>query len=331
MNKGIITASLALGLLTSVGGAAHAQQSAENPIVMKLASTGGIGSVEAALGEEIKQAVEFLSLGGIKVEFYPASQLGSAMEQLNGVMAGDVQAMYEEVTIFEEALPSLKVFGMPYVVTDPLVVRKVINGPIGKKFSEDMIERSGMRILGIAIKEPRNLTTEKPIHSLGDIKGLKIRVMNVPSSVDLWTALGANPTPMAFSEVYTSLATGVIAAQENPVDVIADNKLYEVQKYVTETAHIQANSMVVVNNQFFTSLPPDLQKALEDGVRIATDFNTQIHMARGQATRDFLRRKGMTIENIDLAPFVNASTGVYKSYVGKYFSQDLYDSIHNMK
>lgn len=331
MNRRVIVGCLAVGLLALVGGPAAAQQAAAKPIVMKLGSTGGVGGVEAALGEEIKQAVEFLSLDRIKVEFHPASQLGSAMEQLNGVMAGDIQAMYEEVTIFEEALPSLKVFGMPYVVTDPLVVRKVIDGPIGKKFSEEMIKRSGMRILGIAIKEPRQLTTKKPIHSIVDLKGLKIRVMNVPSSVDLWKAFGANPTPMAFSEVYTSLATGVIEAQENPVDVIADNKLYEVQKYVTETAHIQANSMVVVNNLFFTSLSPDLQKALQDGVRIATDFNTKIHMLRGQATREFLRQKGMTIEKVELKPFVNAAKDVYKSYAGKYFSQDLYNEIHQMK
>jgi TRAP-type transport system periplasmic protein len=308
-----------------------AQQQPEKPYLFKIGSTGGVGSVEGALGDEIKEAVEFISMGRIKVENHPASQLGSAQEQLNGVMAGDIQGLLEEVTVFEEACPSLKVFGMPYIVTDPLVVRKVINGPLGQKFSEEMIKRAGMRILGIAIKEPRQLTTKKPIKSLADIKGLKIRVMNVPSSVDLWKSLGTNPTPMAFSEVYTSLATGVIEAQENPVDVIADNKLYEVQKFVTETAHIQANSMVVVNNKFFTSLPPELQKALKEGIDIATEFNTRIHMSRGQATREFLRQKGMTVSKIDVKPFVDASVGVHKAYVGKYFSQDLYDQIHKMK
>jgi TRAP-type transport system periplasmic protein len=321
---------LCLAVLGLLAGPVSAQQPAKQ-YIFKLGSTGGVGGVEAALGDEIKQAVEFISMGRVKVEYHPASQLGSAEEMLNGVMTGDIQGLIEEVTVFEEACPSLKVFGMPYIVTDPMIVRKVINGPLGQKFSEEMIKRSGMRILGIAIKEPRQLTTKKPIQSMADLKGLKIRVMNVPSSVDLWKSLGTNPTPMAFSEVYTSLATNVIEAQENPVDVIADNKLYEVQKFVTETAHIQANSMVVVNNKWFTSLPPDVQKAVKEGVDIATEFNTRIHMIRGQATRAFLREKGMTVSKIDVKPFMAASQGVHKGYVGKFFSQELYDQIHNMK
>ena len=113
--------------------------------------------------------------------------------------------------------------------------------------------------------------------------------------------------------------------------MVADNKLFEVQKFVTETAHIQANSIVVVNNKWFTSLPPDLQKALTQGVDIATEFNTRIHMLRGQATREFLREKGMTISKIDVRPFMDATKNVHKAYVGKYFSQELYDQIHNMK
>ena len=321
---------LCLTVLGLLAGPVSAQQPAKQ-YIFKLGSTGGVGGVEAALGDEIKQAVEFISMDRVKVEYRPASQLGSAEEMLNGVMTGDIQGLLEEVTVFEEACPSLKVFGMPYIVTDPMIVRKAISGPLGQKFSEEMIKRSGMRILGIAIKEPRQLTTKKPIKSMADLKGLKIRVMNVPSSVDLWKSLGTNPTPMAFSEVYTSLATNVIEAQENPVDVIADNKLYEVQKFVTETAHIQANSMVVVNNKWFTSLPPDLQKAVKEGVDIATEFNTRIHMIRGQATRAFLREKGMTVSKIDVKPFMTASQGVHKAYVGKFFSQELYDQIHNMK
>lgn len=320
---------IALVLMLAVP--AHSQQQSAKQIVLKIGSTASLGSLEGSLGERFKEVLEFISMDRIKVDFHPASRLGSAMEMLNGVMAGDIQAMYEEVTVFEEACPSLKVFGMPYIVTDPMVVRKVINGPIGKTFSDEMIKRSGMRILGIAIKEPRQLTTKKPIHSLADLKGLKIRVMNVPSSIDLWKSLGTNPTPMAFSEVYTSLATGVIDAQENPVDVIADNKFFEVQKYVTETAHIQANSMVVINEKFFTSLPADLQQAVRDAVDLSTEYNTRIHMLRGKATRDYLRQKGMTINEIDLGPLMEASKNVHKAYVGKYFSQELYDQIHEMK
>ncbi|MGS0525472.1 TRAP transporter substrate-binding protein [Zobellia nedashkovskayae] len=205
------------------------------------------------------QILEERSQGRIKVEVYPSEQLAKEIEAIRLIQAdvidmtttGSTLTNWFEVATFCE---------LPFLMQDSTDMNRYINGPIGKLMEEEMINKSGLRSLGHFERGPRHLTSNRPIRHPDDLDGLIVRVPNVPSFVTLWKALGAKPTPMAFSEVFTSLQQGTIEAQENPFALINNAGFAEVQKYLNLTGHVISWVYPVIGEKQFQRLPPDLQK-----------------------------------------------------------------------
>ena len=232
--------------------------------------------IDVATSRKHAQAVAFASLvnaragGRINVKVYGAGALGAEREYVEAVKLGTVQAGIASGVI-ANFFPSAMVTDIPFLFPSAQVAWAVMDGPFGQKLSAQFLKETGMRNLAFAEVGFRNFTNNvRPIKSPADMKGLKIRVQETPLYVTMVRALGANPTPIAWTETYTALQTRVVDGQENPVPTILMAKLHEVQKFVTLDGHVYGVDWFVINERFFQSLPADLKYIVLDSAQIAS-------------------------------------------------------------
>jgi tripartite ATP-independent transporter DctP family solute receptor len=203
---------------------------------------------------------------------------------------------------------------MPFIFRDSVHMKKLVDGPIGKEMEKRILEETGIRIVTYFLRGPRHLTSNRPIHGPEDLNGLIVRVPNVPSYTVAWSALGANPTPMAMSEVFTSLQQGTIEAQENPLAMISSTNLFEVQDYVNLTSHVLSWAYVVIGDRQFQAMPPDLQEIFMEAVQDMQDHEHRLFLENQSKLRDHLESKGMEFIEADVSGFRQLGSGaVYQS------------------
>ena len=185
---------------------------------------------------------------------------------------------------------------IPYLFPSATVAWKVLDGPFGDKLSDLLLKKLRVRNLAFAEVGFRNFTnSKKEIRTPADMKGLKIRVMETPLFVNMVKGLGASPTPIAWPEVYSALQTGVVDGQENPVGVILVAKFAEVQKYLTLDGHVYGVDWFVINEDFFQSLPPDLQAIVIDSAKISSTVGRGLQQLNSTVGVGELAKKGMKV------------------------------------
>ena len=274
------------------------------------------------------ELVKERSKGAVTVQVFPSSQLGNDRDMTEGMRLGSVDfgLIAGVLSNFE---PRMGVLEIPYIFRDTEHMRKVLNGPIGDELAAALL-KSGIRVLGWWERGPRMLTTNKAVKTPADLKGLKIRVPEIPVSVDAWRALGTNPTPMAFGEVYSGLQQKVIDGQENPMAIIATAKLNEVQKFVMRTNHIYGYVALAMSEKNFQKLSPEARKAVTDAAKEATAWENKLVWENEEILAKELTGKGMTFVDVNKDEFVNAVKPVHATYASK-LGKDLYDRIVNTK
>jgi len=248
------------------------------------------------------EILEERSKGRIKVELYPSEQLAKEIEAIRLIQAevidmtttGSTLTNWFEVATFCE---------LPFLMQDSLDMARYIKGPIGKLMEQEMIDKTGLRALGHFQRGPRHLTSNRPIRHPDDLKGLIIRVPNVPSFVSTWKALGAKPTPMAFSEVFTSLQQGTIEAQENPFAMINNAGFAEVQKYLNLTGHVLSWVYPVVGEKQFQKLPSDLQEIFIQAGKDMQKYEHELFLENEKKVQELLKAKGMEFIEVDKDAF----------------------------
>lgn len=258
-----------------------------------------------------KKLVEKESKGQIVVDFFPAGQLGSGNELLQGVRTGALQMNLGGIG---SIWPKLQTFELPYFYRDDAHLLKVANKINSLINPKELAAKTGLHILGVRLSLPRHLTTKFPVNKLEDIKGLKIRVPENPMFVAFWKALGAIPTVMPGSDAYTALATGSVDAQENPLSDIYGWKFYEQTKYCALTGHILSLHFMVINNKFWNSLSAGQRRILTDAS--AKSF-IEVQKARSQAEKELyniLVKAGMQFTQPDLAPFREKAKTIWKQF-----------------
>src|SRR5680860_75860 len=259
------------------------------------------------------EILEERSNGRIKVENYPSEQLAKEIEAIRLIQAdvidmtttGSTLTNWFEVATFCE---------LPFLMQDSTDMNRYIDGPIGTLMEKEMIEKSGLRALGHFQRGPRHLTSNRPIRHPDDLKGLIIRVPNVPSFVTAWSALGAKPTPMSFSEVFTSLQQGTIEAQENPFAMINNAGFAEVQKYVNLTGHVMSWVYPVIGEKQFQRLPPDLQEIFLKAGKDMQEYEHRLFLENEKEVQNELKAKGMEFIEVDKKAFQEkCGEAIYKS------------------
>lgn len=187
--------------------------------------------------------------GKVKIQVFPSSQLGSIKELAEDVSTGSIALSHNTAGALSTLYGPIAALDTPYIYRDVDQLMKVVDAgsPVMSSLNNGMIKRSGVRVLYAFYFGTRQLSANLAVHQPSDLHGVKIRAIPSPIYMATVEGLGAVPVPVDWSEVPTALATGVVSGQENPVDVVLDNKLYEEQSHLMLTSHIRAAELVVVN------------------------------------------------------------------------------------
>ena len=248
------------------------------------------------------ELVHTQSQGRIEIKVYPNEQLGKELDMINGLRAGTV-----DMTISGESMqnwtPGPGLCAVPYAIRDSQHLAQVAGGPIGKEIETEILAQVGIRPLAWFERGARNLTSNRPIRHPDDLKGIILRVPNVPLFIKTWSQLGAKPTPMAFSEVFTALQQGTVQAQENPYALILSAGFPEVQKYCNLTEHVIGWVYVVIGETQFQSLPPDLQQVMRSAGQAMQQYHDQLFQQTQWALVEKLKQQGMEFVESDKAAF----------------------------
>jgi tripartite ATP-independent transporter DctP family solute receptor len=275
--------------------------------------------------EYFSDILEERTEGKIIVKVFPNEQLGKEIELIRSI-----KTRIADMTITGGSLQNwTDIVGfsdMPFIFRDSVHMKKLVDGPIGKEMEKRILEETGIRIVTYFIRGPRHLTSNRPIRRPDDLNGLIVRVPNVPSYTVAWDALGANPTPMAMSEVFTSLQQGTIEAQENPLAMISSTNLFEVQDYVNLTAHVLSWAYVVIGDRQFQALPPELQEVFLEAAKDMQHFEHRLFLENQAKLRDYLESKGVEFIEADVSSFrQKGSEAVYQSLSDE--MKDIYNRI----
>lgn len=249
-----------------------------------------------------KETVEEKSAGRIKIEVYPSEQLAKETESIR-LMQAEVIEMTVTASLLSNWIEIAAFCELPFLLNDTTDKKALIYGPLGQRIQAEMLHRLGLRVVGVFERGPRQLTSNRPITHPDDLQGLIVRVPNVPSFVTAWSAMGAKPTPMAFSEVFTALQQGTIEAQENPFSLILTGGLAEVQKYVNLTEHVMSWSYPIVSESAFQALPQDLQAIFLKAAEEMVEYEHRLFLEREQEVKVALSQRGMEFIKVDKQAF----------------------------
>ncbi len=225
-------------------------------------------SMQDQFAKKFKEYVERESKGEIAVSVFPSDQLGDPFALLQGVQSGVMELGIFNGGSIATILKDYALFSIPAILPkEPAKTKKIFESDFVKTLTSST-EKTGVKYLGSYIEPFFQVTANKIVEKPEDFKGLKIRTMNSPIIIATYRALGANPTPIPFSEVYSGLQTRLIDAQENPLDIIYEMSFYEVQKYLMLTSHSTVINFLCINTGLLEGMSPELQKIV-DGLGMA--------------------------------------------------------------
>ena len=248
-----------------------------------------------------KKYVEEKTKGGVQVALYLNSQLGGERESVEQVKSGSLEmatASAGPLTTFNK---NFMVLDIPFAFDSYEIAWGVLDGPMGQKLLENS---EGIGLKGLAYLENgyRHVTNNvRPINGPDDLKGIKIRTMEAPMHMENFKQLGANPTPVPWTELYLTMQQKIVDGQENPLANIWELKMFEVQKYCSLTGHIYDPMPLVANLAWFNKLPQDYQAIIEKGALLAQNYSRFVNKDRENKLAAKLTAKGMKVNNVSAA------------------------------
>ena len=249
---------------------------ADEPIVIKFSHVVAPDTPKGKAAEKFKELAEERTHGRVKVEVYPNSQLYKDKEELEALQLGAVQVLAPSVSKFGPlGIKEFEAFDLPFIFPSVEALRKVSDGPIGKALFKKL-EPKGIIGLGYWDNGFSVITSNKPLRTLDDFKGMKLRIQSSKVLEATYRYLGSLPQVMAFSEVYQALQTGVVDGEENTPSNIWTQKFHEVQRYLTVSDHTYIGYALIVNKKFWEGLPDDIRSELEGAAKDATAYCNSI-------------------------------------------------------
>lgn len=262
----------------------------------KMAVGDAAGGTQWELGTSFAKSFEQKTGGKHKVDLFPNGQLGSEEDTINNASMGVLDFSILAVNNITPFSPTVGLLTMPYVIQSAEDAKKLTQGEVGKELAENTIRDAGVRIVGWAYSGFRVLTnSKKPVKTLDDLKGLVIRVPKNEIMIASYQAWGVNPTPMSWSETFTGLQQRVVDGQDNPYITVSAMKFYEVQKYITNVRYIFSLEPLVVSESVFQDQKPDVQKAILDAGREATEHSFKYLLETEEKIKKDLVARGMQI------------------------------------
>jgi tripartite ATP-independent transporter DctP family solute receptor len=251
-----------------------------------------------ALKEKFKKMVEEESNGELEVQIYANSTLGAEKEFYDGVRNGTIE-MGIPGLIMQSDIPKMGVPEWPFLFRDFDHVKKVLNGPIGKELTADLEPKHGVTPLAWSANGFRMFSSNRPIRSMKDFKGLRLRMPNIPNYIKLGESLGANVSPLPISEVFTALEQNVVDAQDNPIATLKSSAYYEVQSDVLESKHMFSPNIYIINTKFFNGLTKKQQKIIKTAAQAAAEYEFDLLEQGYEKDKKFLKDNGIKFTSPD--------------------------------
>lgn len=258
--------------------------------------------------------------GKMKVQQFPGGQLGGDLQNVSALQGGTIDFVVLNTGLLVGLAKEAAIVDLPFLFNDPKEADAIVDGAVGKAINDKVAEKG---VVGLAYWELgfRNVTNSKrPINKMEDISGLKLRVLQSPLFIDTFSALGANPTPMPFPEVYAALEQKVVDGQENPVTVIYDSKFQEVQKHLALTRHIYNPQSVIMSKRVWDQLNPAERKVIQDAAAEATTYQRQVSRQKTAEALEGLKKAGMQVTELSPAEVTRIRDKI-KPVVDKYSAQ----------
>lgn len=289
-----------------------------------------IQSHSGAMTSVFKSLVEAGTNGSVTVELFPDGQLGKDNEVIQMTRDNVIQSNISSAGGIAQHYPLVGVFDMPFAFPNIAVAHEVIDldNAFGRKFADDMEAKTGLKVIGLldsggffAISN-----SKRPIRSVEDMKGLRIRTMTLPTHEAIIASLGGKPTPLPWPEVYTALQTGVADGQMNPIPIIAFAKFDEVQKYLSLTNHIITPYVWFMNKDFYDGLTPEEQYVIDYAARAAVDSGRGISRMIEASDRGLpqlaKKMKINSVSAVELKKFADASQPAVKQLIADKFGAE---------
>lgn len=326
-----ITAGLALsGALLLAGGAWAADYKERT---LKFSYLNAKEHPQGLGAQKFADIVAAKSGGKIKVRLFPGGTLGGDVQTLSALQGGTVEMTVMNTGILVSLAKEFAAVDMPFLFNSPAEADALLDGPFGAMLYGKLPDKG---LVGLAYWDLgfRNLTNNRhPVAKVEDVSGLKVRVIQTPIYIDMFRALGANPVPLSFTELYTALETRTVDGQENPSKTIELTKFYEVQKYLTVTRHIYNPQSLLMSKAFWDKLTPDEQTLFREAAAEATAYQRQISRAQDAEALNALKAKGMQVTELapeELARFrakTEPVTEKYKAEIGPDVVGQMMDAI----
>lgn len=323
-----ITAMLSIGALAGCGNNDKASGGKDSAVTLKI---GHVEPEDRSTHKALlnfKKNVEERSKGRLKIEIYPNGSLGGDVQLTEAVATGSLDMALPSTSVLATYSDEFGILDMPYLFKNAQSAFAAMDGDVGKTLAEK-VKAKGIDILGYTYNGPRSTTSKvKPIEKPEDLQGLKMRVMESPIFIDYYKTLGANPTPMSFTELYTGLQQGTVEAQENPPSLTFANKFYEVQKYSSIDEHVHNFLAFLINDNKFKSLSAEDQKILTEEAKKYVDEQRKIELKDNEKAIKDLETVGNLKTNIltadQKAAMRKALQPMYEKYEAK-FGKALFD------
>lgn len=326
----ILCLIMILGACGNEGSASSAASESGQMRVFDYSTPLGEGSHHDLGAQKFKEELEKLSDGSLSVKIHYNNALGGEREVVEGMGVNTIDMGVASTGPIGAFVQEVFVFDLPYLFKDLNHAYAVLDGEIGKELGQKIEENANVKLLGWMENGYRSLTNSSlPIRTTADLKGIKHRTQESEVQVDTWKAFGANPTPMAWPEVYTALQQGVIDSQENPIPTIADVRFDEVQDYLSITEHVYSALPLMMSMQLWNSLSEEEQGWVQEAANIAVPYQRQVSKDLTEESINILEENGMEIiRDVDKASFIEATESVYEKWAPK-IDSELIDKIKN--
>lgn len=330
-----LAALAALSLAACGGGSATtaADDGAEpaaagGELTLTLGHSYGVDSLPNRVAKMYAENVAEATDGMVTINVYPASQLGSWEEMQESLETGAVDILIESVGTLERYSTLASIEGLPFLYEDTDHLFEVWDSDLGQEILTTLEEETGFKLIGAMYFGQRILNTSRPIQSLDDLEGLKLRVPPQQTYIDTWETLGASPTPMSLNEVFSGIEQGIVEGQENPVDVARFDSFYEIAPYITNTFHLMGNMHFQFWGETFNSWPQEYQDVLLEQADIVSQWYREQALAEEADNIAFLEEHGVQFFDVDREEWRQKALPVYDGIDPQV--QEWVDQIHEM-
>lgn len=264
----------------------------------------------------LKERLEAYSGGTVTLDLYPAGQLGPQTQCIAQLQNGTLDITVASASPMEGFVPEMSVFSLPYVFRDRTHYWAMLDGPIGREL---LLKGVNKKLRGLCYFDAgsRNFyTKDKLIQSPDDLKGVKIRVMNSKTAMDMIRAMGGSPTPISWGELYSSLQQGTVDGAENNLPSFYSSKHYEVCKFFSMDGHTRIPDLVLIAEDVWNKLPEQIQTWVSAAALDASRYQREIWHAESRRSLEAAKAEGVEFFTPDQLPFVEAVEPMLKAYEG---------------